>query len=95
MVRAMLWASALVASMPSAARMTAPRGRHRLRSLPGHVNGAAIDGAPLEPFVWLAALHRDPREVVTRVQHFDDGLNVPHLVAQFVVPLAVLKYLPA
>jgi len=29
------------------------------------------------------------------VQHLDDGLNVPHLVAQFVVPLAVLKYLTA
>jgi hypothetical protein len=40
----------------------------RLCGRPAHVHGAAVDGAALEPWVGLA----------TRVQHLDDGFNVPH-----------------
>jgi hypothetical protein len=36
-----------------------------------------------------------PRQVFAKVQHLDDGLNVPRQVAQFIVPLPVFKYLPA
>jgi hypothetical protein len=59
------------------------------------VNGAAEQRASFDPFVRLAALHGDPAKVIAGIEELDDGLDMPHLLAQFGVLLPVLKYLAA
>jgi hypothetical protein len=43
----------------------------------------------------LAAFHGDPPQVVGRVQHLDDGFNVPHGFGQPQGFGFVFEYLPA
>jgi hypothetical protein len=43
----------------------------------------------------LPTLHGDPLQVKARVQHLDDGLNVPHLLGYALGLLIVLKDLAA
>ena len=67
------------------------KGCHWPFSGPEHVHGVPMNGPMLEPSVSLASLHGNASEVISRVKHFDHGLNVPHLVRKFFLLLLVLS----